>query len=139
MCGIPSLSPSTKLVLHVWNKNNVVPVIDDVFSIWEARSSFKDIFLPPKPGALCRYGNPFKSGTNAIVRYEVAIGNSTGDENFVPFTKVSLLQIILCIICINFNGCFYIQTHGYHIENEGVFCCDQVNKLKIHRPNYYTH
>ena len=29
--GIPKLSDSTKLVFHVWNQDNYVPVLDDEF------------------------------------------------------------------------------------------------------------
>ena len=89
MCGIPELSHTTKLVLHVWNKNNYLPEINNIFSIWEAQASFKDIYLPPAPGALCLYGKPFKGGTNAIVRYEAGLGNETGVVNIVPFRQVN--------------------------------------------------
>ena len=95
MCGIPELTTATKLVLHVWNKNNYLPEVKDVFSIWEAHASFKNVFLPPEPGALCRYGSPFRGGTNAIVRYEAGLGNQTGADNFVPITEVISLPLTL--------------------------------------------
>ena len=93
MPGVPELSTSTKLVLHAWNKNNFLPEIDNVFAIWEARASFKDVYMPPEPGTLCRYGDPFKGGTNAIVKYEAGLGNATGVDNFVPFREVLIFLL----------------------------------------------
>jgi hypothetical protein len=75
MCGIQPPSISTKLVLHVWNHNNYVPGIPDFFNVFSTKAYFKNLIMPPKVGWLCRYGNPFRGGTNPVIMYEAAIGS----------------------------------------------------------------
>jgi hypothetical protein len=87
MAGIPELSPSTNLFLHVWNKNNILPTLD-VFNLWAARAVFKQLIFPPGVEAMCRYGDPFQGGTNAIVRYEAAIGTSKDTTDIADFQEV---------------------------------------------------
>ncbi|XP_060596420.1 uncharacterized protein LOC132750448 [Ruditapes philippinarum] len=87
LCGIPHLSIRTNLILHVWNKDNMVPVLD-VFNLWQTRAAFRDLIMPPEVNALCRYGDPFQGGTNAIVQYEAGVGTLPGSVDIVPFQKV---------------------------------------------------
>ena len=87
MCGLPPLSTHTKLILHVWNKDNIVPALD-VFNLWQATAAFRNLVMPPDINALCRYGKPFQGGTNAIVKYEAGIGTSPGAVDMVPFQEV---------------------------------------------------
>lgn len=107
MCGIPLLSMSTKLVLHVWHKDNILPALD-VFNLWQAKASFKQLIMPPDVKELCRYGNPFEGGLNAIVGYEAAIGTSLLSDDAVPFQKVSLCACSarrwLLITCISITA-----------------------------------
>ncbi|XP_076086943.1 uncharacterized protein LOC143057517 [Mytilus galloprovincialis] len=95
LCGIPDLSETTNLVLHVFNRDNYVPEITDVFNIFSARAIFTNLILPPPTGALCRYGDPFRGGTNPIIKYEVGIGSDKLLTDIVPFRKV----IEPCIPC----------------------------------------
>ncbi|KAL3873866.1 hypothetical protein ACJMK2_036950, partial [Sinanodonta woodiana] len=95
LCGIPILSNKTQLVLHVWNRNDYLPEIHDIFDLWSTRATFRDLNFPPL--SLCRYGAPFRGATNAIVKYEAGIGNSKGDTNILPFTEVHSP----CIPCID--------------------------------------
>ncbi|KAL5015119.1 hypothetical protein ScPMuIL_009389 [Solemya velum] len=88
ICGISNLLSSTQLVFHTWSKNNVVPEITDMFNIWTARAIFKDLIMPPALSALCRYGNPFRGGTNPIIRYEAGIGTERGLTDVIDFRKV---------------------------------------------------
>ncbi|KAK3612515.1 hypothetical protein CHS0354_024486 [Potamilus streckersoni] len=88
LCGIPQFTPDTKLLLHVWNKDNFLPALDNLFQTWTVRASFRDLILPPKVGALCRYGEPFRGGTNGIVRYEAGIGTQNGLADFVDFREI---------------------------------------------------
>ncbi|KAL5014713.1 hypothetical protein ScPMuIL_008983 [Solemya velum] len=88
ICGIPNLLSSTQLVFHTWSKNNMVPEITDMFNIWTARAIFKDLIMPPALSALCRYGNPFRGGTNPIIRYEAGIGTKRGLTDVIDFRKV---------------------------------------------------
>ncbi|CAG2204566.1 unnamed protein product [Mytilus edulis] len=95
LCGIPDLSETTKLVLHVFNRDNFVPEITDIFNIFSARAVFKNLILPPPTGALCRYGDPFRGGSNPIIKYEVGIGSDKLLTDIEPFRKV----IEPCIPC----------------------------------------
>lgn len=94
MCGIPPLSISTKLILHVWNKDNIVPTLD-IFNLWQAKAVFKELVMPPDVNALCRYGDPFQGGTNAIVKYEAGIGTSPGEVDMVSFQQVLIYFIFI--------------------------------------------
>ena len=76
--------------MHVWNRDNYVPELSDVFRTWAVKAVFKDLIFPPKVGELCRYGDVFRSGTNPIVRYEVGLGSQTGITDVLPFTEVRL-------------------------------------------------
>ena len=88
MCGIPTLSETTQLVLHVWNKNNFLPKLD-IFDLWETHAAFTSLYIPPDIHALCRYGTPFQGGTNAIIQYEAGIGNNKMEDNIVAYREVS--------------------------------------------------
>lgn len=90
MCGIPALSLDTQFVLHLWNKNNFLPALN-IFDLWETYASFKDLLLPPAVDALCRFGDPFQGGTNAIIRYEAGIGTDKQTADVVDFREVSLI------------------------------------------------
>ncbi|XP_076087285.1 uncharacterized protein LOC143057777 [Mytilus galloprovincialis] len=96
LCGIPDLSETTKLVLHVFNRDNFVPEITDVFNMFSTRAVFKNLILPPPTGALCRYGDPFRGGSNPIIKYEVGIGSDKLLTDIEPFREV----IEPCIPCL---------------------------------------
>lgn len=74
ICGIPEFSADTKLILHVFNKNNYLPPVDDLFNVYSTKATFKDMIMPPSSTAMCRYGKPFYGGTIPIDRYEAGIG-----------------------------------------------------------------
>ncbi|KAK6174798.1 hypothetical protein SNE40_013376 [Patella caerulea] len=99
LCGIPQFSLDTKLYLHVWNWKNFIPPPPpnplDAFDIWTARAIVKGLVMPPERNALCRYGDPYRGGTNAIVEYEAGIGRVTHGSSVVPFKKV----VTPCVPC----------------------------------------
>jgi hypothetical protein len=74
LCGIPEFSSDTKLLFHVFNKNNVVPPLVDLFDVFSTKAYFKNVMMPPSSQFLCRYGDPFYGGTIPIDRYEAGIG-----------------------------------------------------------------
>ncbi|CAC5409205.1 unnamed protein product [Mytilus coruscus] len=88
ICGIEPPSTSAKLVLHVWNRNNYVPDISDLFNVFSAKSYFKDLIIPPKIGNKCRYGNPFRGGTNPVIKYEAGIGTEKLQTDVVPYREI---------------------------------------------------
>ncbi|XP_052806221.1 uncharacterized protein LOC128235438 [Mya arenaria] len=94
MCGIPQLSKTTMLILHVWNKNSIIPEMN-VFNSWTSYSFFKTLKLPPNDSELCRYAQPWKGGTNPIISYEAGIGSSRTVTDVVDFRQV----IQPCIPC----------------------------------------
>ncbi|VDI79784.1 Hypothetical predicted protein [Mytilus galloprovincialis] len=88
ICGIEPPSTSAKLVLHVWNRNNYVPDISDLFNVFSAKAYFKDIIIPPKIGNKCRYGDPFRGGTNPVIKYEAGIGTEKLQTDVVPYREI---------------------------------------------------
>ncbi|XP_053400990.1 uncharacterized protein LOC123541000 [Mercenaria mercenaria] len=112
MCGIPPLSIHTKLILHVWNKDNIVPTLD-VFNLWQATADFKGLIMPPDINALCRYGDPIQGGTNAIVKYEAGIGTTPGAVDIVPFQVVNKPCIPCTDACSQFDCEHDCKFNGY--------------------------
>ncbi|VDI50948.1 Hypothetical predicted protein, partial [Mytilus galloprovincialis] len=88
ICGIEPPSTSAKLVLHVWNRNNYVPDISDLFNVFSAKAYFKDLIIPPKIGNKCRYGDPFRGGTNPVIKYEAGIGTEKLQTDIVPYREI---------------------------------------------------
>ena len=50
-----------------------------------------DVFFrfPPEMDALCRHGDPYRGGDNAIVVFEAAVGSERGKADISPFREVS--------------------------------------------------
>ncbi|XP_052806219.1 uncharacterized protein LOC128235437 [Mya arenaria] len=94
MCGIPHLSKMTMIVLHVWNKNSIIPEMN-LFNSWTSYSYFKTLKLPPNDSEQCRYAQPWKGGTIPIISYEAGIGTSRTVADVVNFRQV----IQPCIPC----------------------------------------
>lgn len=103
ICGILPLSASTKLVLHVWNRDNYIPDITDRFNIFSTKAFFRDLVMPPAPQSLCRYGDPFRGGTNPIIHYEVGIGSEKLQTDVAKFTKVTEPCIPCYTECSKYN------------------------------------
>ncbi|XP_072048752.1 uncharacterized protein [Amphiura filiformis] len=103
--GIPHLSTSTQLILHVWNKDNVVSSIEDEFNPPKATAYFSDLRIPPESSHPCRYGNPFRAGSSPIVRYLAGIGTERGQVNTVPFKEIASP----CIPCLSASACNRFQ------------------------------
>ncbi|VDI27589.1 Hypothetical predicted protein, partial [Mytilus galloprovincialis] len=116
ICGIEPPSISTKLVLHVWNRNNYVPEITDLFNVFSTKAYFKNLVMPPKVGSLCRYGNPFRGGTNPVIKYEAAIGTDQLTTDISDFSEVYRP----CIPCYN-------QCSKYNCDSN----CDPEEHLKV--------
>ncbi|XP_046574117.1 uncharacterized protein LOC124282192 [Haliotis rubra] len=99
-CGMPRLSPDTKLYLGVWNYKNYIPDTErdseGHLKVWSATASFRDLVMPADKEQLCRYGNPLQGGNNPIVRYEAGIGSVSGLSDVVPYQQVHTP----CIPCL---------------------------------------
>ncbi|KAK3609657.1 hypothetical protein CHS0354_035942 [Potamilus streckersoni] len=96
LCGIPPLSNATKLVLHVWNRNNyLAPIPDKPYLFWKGLAAFRYLIMPAPIDALCRYGTPFRGGDIAVVKYEAGIGKSPLSDDVAPFREV----LAPCIPC----------------------------------------
>ena len=92
------LSTDTNLVFHVFNKNNIMPPTNDTFNPFSTKAFFRNVILPPAPGAYCRYGAPFRGGENPIVKYEIGIGSTSLGTEAVPYREM----ITPCLQCYNF-------------------------------------
>ncbi|XP_064646203.1 uncharacterized protein LOC135499389 [Lineus longissimus] len=97
VCGIDAMSTDTKMILHVWNANNHIPAMADAFSAFKTEARFKAVRFPPSSELECRYGTPFRGGTNAIIRYEAAVGTSPGLTDIMPYSEA----VVPCVPCNN--------------------------------------
>ncbi|KAJ8321023.1 hypothetical protein KUTeg_002610 [Tegillarca granosa] len=103
LCGIPHLSINTKLVLHTWHKHNVLPEIKDYFLGWSTKARFKQLVMPPDVEADCRYGSPFRGGTNAIIKYEAGIGSTKLGTDIADYREVLKPCIPCTTVCTHYN------------------------------------
>ncbi|CAG2210833.1 unnamed protein product [Mytilus edulis] len=97
VCGIRDLSTDTDLIFHVFPKNNYLPPVVDTFNPYSTKAFFRSVVLPPEPGAHCRYGAPFRGGTNPIIKYEIGIGTTILGTEVVPYKEM----ISPCLPCYN--------------------------------------
>ncbi|XP_070572594.1 uncharacterized protein [Ptychodera flava] len=119
LSNIYHLTTSTKLLMSVWNRVDFVPDIADIFNPPSASASFKFLRLPPPADSLCRYGDPFRGGDNAIEAFLVGVGSERLLDDVVPFRQV----VSPCVPCVKpcdvFNCqtiCSDTKTSLYHIE-----------------------
>ncbi|XP_076085507.1 uncharacterized protein LOC143056307 [Mytilus galloprovincialis] len=98
VCGIRDLSTDTDLIFHVFPKNNYLPPVVDTFNPYSTKAFFRSVVLPPEPGAHCRYGAPFRGGTNPIIKYEIGIGTTILGTEAVPYKEM----ISPCLPCYNY-------------------------------------
>ena len=112
--GIPPLSTNTKLFLHLWNRNNVLPPVSNPFDPWSARAIFMTLIMPPAMGSPCRYGDPFRGGTNGIIKYDVGVGTSTMATDVVPFRTVRYLYFWIIIVARRHSNSRLID--GVHLS-----------------------
>ena len=48
--------------------------------------------MPPDASMLCRYGLPFRAGTNPVSRYFAGVGSEAGKTDIVAYEEVSYLK-----------------------------------------------
>ncbi|XP_064646638.1 uncharacterized protein LOC135499666 isoform X2 [Lineus longissimus] len=92
LCGIEEFSLKTKLVVHLWNKDNFIPKSRD----WKATAFVSWFRLPPAKSLLCRYGKVFRGGTSAVISYEAGIGTSPLKTDVAAYKVISQP----CVPCI---------------------------------------
>ncbi|XP_071798137.1 uncharacterized protein [Asterias amurensis] len=97
LTGIPVMSSSTKLILHVFNKDSYVADLDDPFNPPTATATIRNIGMPPDASKLCRYGLPFRAGTSPVSRYFAGVGSEAGKTDIVEYKEM----FRPCIPCIN--------------------------------------
>ncbi|XP_078658230.1 uncharacterized protein LOC144903713 [Branchiostoma floridae x Branchiostoma belcheri] len=89
LTGIPTLSPTTKLILTAWNKHDWIPELVDPFEPPTTTASFRSVSLPPEASSLCLQGKPFRNGDHAVVRFEAGVGSAKLLDNVAPFREVA--------------------------------------------------
>ncbi|XP_038050876.1 uncharacterized protein LOC119724026 [Patiria miniata] len=97
LTGIPVLSSSTKLILHVFNRDSYIAELQDPFSPPFVTATLRNLRMPPDPVNLCRYGAQFRAGTSPVSRYFAGIGSVAGATDVVAFKEVARP----CVPCIN--------------------------------------
>ncbi|XP_070572851.1 uncharacterized protein [Ptychodera flava] len=89
MSGLVPFSENTQFTILVRNSNGNVASFDDVFNPPSTKASFRNIRFPPSSDALCRFGEPFRSGDNPIIAFYAGIGSGKLMDDVVPFFEVS--------------------------------------------------
>ncbi|XP_019642103.1 PREDICTED: uncharacterized protein LOC109483513 [Branchiostoma belcheri] len=104
LTGIPTLSPTSKLILTTWNKHDWIPELVDPFEPPTTTASFRSVSLPPEASSLCLQGKPFRNGDHAVVRFEAGVGSAKLLDDVAPFREVSK-PCIPCSVRCDVLGC----------------------------------
>ncbi|XP_022103297.1 uncharacterized protein LOC110986025 [Acanthaster planci] len=97
LTGVPIMSSSTKLILHVFNQDSYIADLQDPFNPPAVTAELKNLRMPPEQSKLCRYGAPFRAGTSPVSRYFAGVGSVAGATDIVPFREIARP----CVPCIN--------------------------------------
>ncbi|XP_022100316.1 uncharacterized protein LOC110984425 [Acanthaster planci] len=97
LTGIPVMSSSTKLILHVFNRDSYIADLQDPFNPPVVTATLRNFKMPPEQSKLCRYGAPFRAGTNPVSRYFAGVGSEAGATDIVPFKEIARP----CVPCIH--------------------------------------
>ncbi|XP_070564497.1 uncharacterized protein [Ptychodera flava] len=121
----PLLSQDVKLTLSVWNRNDYVAPVEDVFLPPSTNALFTIVSTPPGEEELCRYGKPFQSMHNPIVAFYASVGmySMPEDIDITEFTEVVRPCIPCQSECSQFNcdpHCSSSATSEYSIHIEGL-------------------
>ncbi|XP_022102001.1 uncharacterized protein LOC110985344 [Acanthaster planci] len=95
--GVPVMSSSTKLILHVFNRNSYIPELLDPFSPPSVTATLRNLRMPPDQSKLCRYGASFRAGTSPVSRYFAGVGSVAGATDIVAFQEFGRP----CVPCIS--------------------------------------
>ena len=94
--GIPQLSDSTRMLLHLFNRMSYTPLQVDPSDVPEVEAVYSEVQLPISSTSICQYGTPFYDWGSPIVEFQVGIGSSIGLVDVQEF-KVIYISIIECI------------------------------------------
>ena len=107
--GITQLSSTTRMVLHVFNRNSFIPQLQDSFDPPRVEALFANVSLPRRRSHICDYGQPFFSPSSPMVQFSAGVGTSPG------LTDVSELQVRLCDTYIIIECCIYVCFTKYYV------------------------
>ncbi|XP_078616233.1 uncharacterized protein LOC144884654 [Branchiostoma floridae x Branchiostoma japonicum] len=119
MSGIPVFSDQAQITLAVWNRDDFVPEVQDVFSSPEATAFFKDLRLPPSADNLCRYGDPFRPGDNSVSVFYAGVGTEKLKDDVAPFREVARPCVPCVKPCDKFDcdpDCSSLDTSAFHVR-----------------------
>ncbi|KAI8519526.1 hypothetical protein Bbelb_027830 [Branchiostoma belcheri] len=123
LTGIPTLSPTTKLILSTWNKHDQIPELVDPFEPPTTTALFRSVSLPPDAASLCLHGKPFRNGDQAVVRFEAGVGSAKLLDDVASFREVSK-PCIPCSARCDVLGCDpdcdEDQTHVHRVHLTGL-------------------
>eukprot|EP00058_Branchiostoma_floridae_P003025 XP_002588513.1 hypothetical protein BRAFLDRAFT_79466 [Branchiostoma floridae] len=119
MSGIPVFSDKARLTLAVWNRDDFVPEVQDVFSSPEATAFFRHLRLPPSADNLCRYGDPFRPGDNSVSVFYAGVGTEKLKDDVAPFREVARPCVPCVKPCDKFDcdpDCLNMDTSAFHVR-----------------------
>ena len=97
---VTALSGATRLVVHVFTKDEPIPLSSSVIATPVVAAVFSNIAVTTRPAGVCGYGVPFYSSGSPIVAFRAAAGTKPGDSS-VSGWQVSME--VLTHICIEIS------------------------------------
>ena len=94
--GIPQLSDSTRMLLHLFNRMSYTPLQVDPSDVPEVEAVYSEVRLPVSSTSICQHGTPFYDWGSPIVEFQVGIGSSIGLVDIQEF------KVIVYFLCISF-------------------------------------
>ena len=89
--GIPQLSDSTRMLLHLFNKLGYTPLQVDPSDVPVVEAVYSEVRLPLSSNSICQYGNPFYDWGSPIVEFQVGIGSSVGIVDVQEFQVIVIV------------------------------------------------
>ncbi|XP_035697583.1 uncharacterized protein LOC118430698 [Branchiostoma floridae] len=117
--GIPVFSDQARLTLAVWNRDDFVPEVQDVFRSPETNAYFRDLRFPPSADNLCRYGDPFRPGDNSISVFYAGVGTEKLKDDVAPFREVARPCVPCVKPCDKFDcdpDCSSLGSSAFHVR-----------------------
>ena len=76
--GIPQLSDSTRMLLHLFNRMSYTPLPVDPSNVPSVEAVYSEVRLPVSSTSICQHGTPFYDWGSPIVEFQIGIGSPIG-------------------------------------------------------------
>ncbi|XP_066275501.1 uncharacterized protein [Branchiostoma lanceolatum] len=139
MNGIPVFSEQVQLNLAVWNRDDFVPEVQDIFSSPKATALFRDLRFPPSADNLCRFGDPFRPGDNSVSAFYAGVGTKRMMDDVAPFREVARPCVPCVKPCDKFAcdpDCSSLDTTAFHVRIDNLTLSPNASFKQLGGINY---